>query len=175
MATGHVGQHTSHRFGSVVLHMLHIGVDDLEPELVDHAKHLVNAHIVRRDLRFKVGQVLIDVSTRVRPREQKLPCGLFAEHTVFDHKEVVDQHPFLMNRGAVWRRRSRCPTADIGVMATRRDVEQNLSPGMVEHRVDHRDVGQVGSAVVGSVDGVGITRFHRPVVLTDDRLDRRTH
>src|SRR3546814_16715804 len=55
--------------------------------------------------------------------------------------------------------------ADVGVVAARADVEQQLLAGIVEHRRDHRDVGQVGAAVVGRVQRIDVTRPHgRPEI-----------
>ena len=155
--------------------MLHVGVYDVEPELVNHGEHLGDADIVRCNLGLEVGQVLIDVSTRILPGEQQLPGGLFSQHTVFNHEEIIDQHPFLVDRGAVRRRRPWGATSDVGMVATRGDIEQNLVPRLVEHGVDHRDVGQVGAAVVRRIDGEGVSWLHHPVIFTHDRLDRSAH
>src|SRR3546814_6305659 len=65
--------------------------------------------------------------------------------------------------------------ADVGVVAARADVEQQLLPGVVEHRRDDGDVRQVGAAVVGGVQRVDVARPHGRPVLADHRLDRLAH
>ena len=65
--------------------------------------------------------------------------------------------------------------ADVGVMAARADVEQDLAAGAVEHGRDDRDVRQVRAAVVRIVDHVGVAGLHAAGVLADHRLDRLAH
>src|SRR6185295_19862085 len=63
-----VGQRTddtAHRFLGVVLHVLHVGADDRQAEVLDHFFQLVRALRARGDLRAQIGEVLLDIAHRV--------------------------------------------------------------------------------------------------------------
>jgi len=60
-------------------------------------------------------------------------------------------------------------------MAAARDPEQDTRAGIVEHRRAHRDVGQMGAAVVGCVDGIDIAGRDHARILANDGLDRAVH
>ena len=81
-----------------------------------------------------------------------------AEAAALDQLEIVDVDAFLGDRGRIRRHRAGRDTADVGVMAAARDPEQDLARSVVEHRRAHRDVGQMGAAVVGRVDRIDVAR-----------------
>ena len=59
------------------------------------------------------------------------------------------------------------------MMAARADVEED--PAVLEHRRDHRDIGQMRAAVVRGVQHVHVAGLDAPRVLPDHRLDRLAH
>ena len=109
--------HAADAFLGVVLHMAHIGVHDVQPELVDHLHDLPRAGFVRGDLSGEVGHVLLEIPDRVFARGQERACLRLPERPAVDHQEVVDQHAFLLDMAAVRRGRARRLAADIGVVA----------------------------------------------------------
>ncbi len=58
----------AHGFLGVVLDVLHVRLDDVEPEVVDHAGDFVDALLVGGDLGAQVGEVGVRVARRVRGR-----------------------------------------------------------------------------------------------------------
>ena len=56
---------TADRFLGVVLDMAHVGLDDIEAEVVDHLADLVDALLVGGDLRAEVGEVGVGIAGRV--------------------------------------------------------------------------------------------------------------
>ncbi len=119
-------QHAPHTFGGIVLHMAHIGFDDVEAEMLDHLAQLGDALFIGGDLRLQVGDVLLRVAGRVGVvGEQGLQFRL-AEPAALDQTEIVEQNAFFIDRGCQRRHRSGRRAADIGVMAARRDPEEDL-------------------------------------------------
>ena len=99
-----------------------------------------------------------------------------AEAAALDQAEIVDEHAFLVDGGGARRHRARRRAADVGVVAARGDPEQDASsPVVVEHRRADGDVGQVGAAVVGGVEGEHVAGTDVAGVQADDRLDRAVH
>ena len=126
--------------------------------MLNHAAQLLHAFLVGRDHRAQVGQILLDVARRILARTEERDRLLLAQSPFFDQQEVVDQHAFLFDHLAVGRHRTGGDAADVGVVPARTDVEQDTLARVVEHRRDHRDVGQVRAAVVGRVEHVDIAR-----------------
>ena len=63
--------------------MSHVGLDDIQAELVDHLADLIDAFLVGGDLRAEIGEVGIGIArTEGRVREQAPGFG-FAEMSVF--------------------------------------------------------------------------------------------
>jgi hypothetical protein len=60
-------------------------------------------------------------------------------------------------------------------MPARAQVKQHLSLRLVEHRRDHRDIGQMRTTVIRRVEHVHITRPHAAGIAADDRLHALTH
>ena len=94
--------------------------------------------------------------------------------TLVDQQEIVDQHAFLLDRGAVGRHRARRDAADVGVMAARRGEEQE-PPVRAEHRQHHGDVGQMRAAVVRIVERVDVARPQARAVQAQDRAHALAH
>ena len=83
--------------------------------------------------------------------------GRLPESTPIDQLEVVDEHPLLVYAAAVRRHGARCHASNIGVVATARHEEPDLATLGVEDRRHHRDVRQVGPAVVRCVQHINVT------------------
>ena len=165
----------AHRFLGVVLHVLHVGGDDVEAVLRDHFSEFERALAVGRDHRLQVGDVLVDVARRMFcGGEERAGLG-FAQAAAAGEQEAGDQHAFVIDVAAVGGHRARRDAADVGVMAARTGVEQHFAAGVVEHRRDHRDVGQVGAAGIGVVEHPGVTRQQVAARGGDHRLHAFTH
>ena len=54
--------HAAHGLLGVVLHVLHVGVHHVQPELRHHAAQFLHALFVGRDHGAQVGHVLIDIA-----------------------------------------------------------------------------------------------------------------
>ena len=173
-------QYAAHRLLGVVLHVAHVGVHHVQAEVIDHGVQFAHAGRVRGDLGAQVGQVLVGVPARVGAGFQQFAHGAFAQPPAFDEPDVVDQHAFLVDRGAVGRRRPGRAAADVGVVAARRHVEQNTRRASVlraslEDGRHHGHVRQMRTAVVRCVQHVGVAGAHAAVRRCDDALDRLAH
>ena len=82
-----------------------------------------------------------------------------------------------MDVAALGGHRSRGDPADLGVVASGGDEEQDRSGRRAgpEHRSDDRDVGEMGAAVIRIVDGVHVARLDRPAPAPHDLLHARAH
>ncbi|MOA48314.1 hypothetical protein D3C78_1710430 [compost metagenome] len=116
-----------------------------------------------------VGDVLVGVARRPAARAQDVARGLFTEFAVLHQLEVGEQHAFVFHRLGIRRHGARCGAADIGVVAARAHIEQDLASGMVEHRRDDGDVRQVRAAVIRVVHHVRVARHHAAGVGVHDR------
>ena len=54
----------AHRLLGVVLHVAHVGLHHVQPELVDHLAQFLHALLVGGDLRLQVGHVLLGIARR---------------------------------------------------------------------------------------------------------------
>ena len=100
------------------------------------------------------------IARRISPEREQREHLRLAEAAALDQQEIVDQHAFLFDGAADRRHRARRDAADIGVMAARGDVRTStVAAGLVEHRRDHGDVGQMRAAVVGRVQHVDVARL----------------
>ena len=143
--------------------------------MLDHLAQFLDALLVARDVGLEVGEVVAEVARRiVRGGEQFLGLGL-QQPSAGDQLEVVDQHAFLVDMGRVGRHRAGRDTADLGVMAARRDIEQDVLAGLVEPRRDDGDVGQMSAAVVRRIQHEHVARHDGAAALLDDRLDALAH
>src|SRR3546814_1412050 len=75
-------------------------------------------------LRGEIGHVLLRVAAGVAPGRQQRQRLLFAEATLLDQQEVIDEHALLLDARRVRRRGAGRAPADVGVVAARADVEQ---------------------------------------------------
>jgi hypothetical protein len=152
--------HASHRLLRVVLHVAHVGLDNVEPVLRHNPAQLLHALFVGGDLGLEIGQVVAPVAGRVARRGEQRLRFLFEQPAFGDELEIVDQHALFVDVLRIWRQRRRGDAADLRVMAARGDVEQQLALGLVEHRGDDRDVGQMRAAVVGRIQHEHVARAH---------------
>ena len=163
----------AHAFRGVVLHVPHISVHHRQCEIADHLAQLAHAHFVGGDLGLDVVDVLQWIACRIAAAGQERIELLLAEAAAIDQLEIVDINAFLLDGRCIGRHRARRNAADIGMVTARGDPEQNLLA--VEYRRADGNVGQVGAAVVGRVDDIGVARPHATLVLANDGLDRAIH
>ena len=126
--------HAPHALGGVVLHVPHVGLHDRQREVLHHLAQLGHALLVGGDLRLEVGDVLHRVARRIFCAGERCQQFLLAEAAALDQLEIVEQHAFLLDRRGIRRHRAGRDAADIGVVAARRDVEQDRFRLVVEHR-----------------------------------------
>ena len=96
--------------------------------MLDHAAQFLHAFLVGRDHGAQVGEILLDVARRVFARAEERDGFFLAQAPLLDQQEVVDQHALLFHRLAVGRHRAGGDAADVGVVAARADVEQDIFP-----------------------------------------------
>ena len=137
-------------------HVMHIRQHDVSAVFAYDSMQLFDAARAGGDLGLDVADVLIDVSRRKWALREQLAECLFAESAVFDEQEVVDEHAFLAERGAVWRHGAGRHSTDVGVMTARGHVEQGIVSVVVEHRHHDGHVGQVRAAVIRIVERVHV-------------------
>ncbi len=120
--------HAPHRFLGVVLYVLHVRVDDLEPEVPDHLRELGSALRTGGDLRAHIGKVRLGAARRIaRGREQRADFVL-EKAPGGNELDVVEQHALLVDVRRVRRHRPRRDAADVRMMAARRNKERRLVP-----------------------------------------------
>ena len=86
-------------FVGVVLHVLHVGVNDVQSEQPDHLVQFLHALFVGGDLRLEVVDVLQRIACRIFGFGEQIVEGDFAELAAIDQLEVVDIDAFLFDRG----------------------------------------------------------------------------
>ena len=155
--------------------MAHIGVHHLQTEVDNHAAQFLNAFFIGGNHGAQVGHVLLDVACRVLGRLQQGDRFGLAQTPFLDQQEVVYEHPLLLDVLAVGRHGTRGDAADVGMVAARTDIKQDVPAGVIEHRRDDGNVGQVGAAVVGRVEHVDVAGFHLAGVLANHRTYRFAH
>ena len=144
-------QHPPHRLRGVLLHMAHVGRHHLAPELLDHLADLRRPAGASGDLGADIADVAVRVAGGIGAGSQGgAELGL-AETPLLHQQEGVEQHALLVQGAAVGRHGARRAAADVGVMAAGGD-EERAGARLIEHRHDHRQIGQVGAAVVRVVD-----------------------
>ncbi|GBD41956.1 hypothetical protein HRbin39_01343 [bacterium HR39] len=163
-----------HALLGVLLDVVHVGLDHVQPEGVDHGQQLVRALAARRHLGLEVGHVLARVAGRPGPRIQQLQQFLFAKAPFLHQQEVVDQHAFLVDVPRIGRHGPGGDAADVGMVCPRGGEEQQPAVA-AEDRHDHRHVGKMRAAVVGVVQAVGVARLHGAAARADHRAHRFAH
>ena len=83
---------------------------------------------------------------------------LLAEAAALDEPEIVDQDAFLVDGRRERRHRAGRDAADVGMVAARGDVEEDLPGVLVEDRRHDGDVGQMRAAIVGRVEREDVAR-----------------
>ena len=165
--------------------MAHIGPHHVEAVVLDDAAEFVDAAFVGGDLRLEVGDVLGDVAAGPWVIGEQVDQVGLAEAAAVDQAEIVDQDAFLVDRRRQRRHRAGRRAADIGMVAARGDPEQNVvfvgrasgAPRLLfaEDRRADGDVGQVGAAVIGGVEGEDVAGMNVAGILADDRFHRAIH
>ena len=140
-------QNPAHAFFGVVLHMAHIGVDRLQPELPGDFAQLGSTCLIGRNLCGKICHVLISVAARILTRAKKRARLGLAQPSLVNQMKVVNQNTFFVDPATVRRRRSRRLTTDIRVMPTAGDGIDHLRTRLGKDRCDHRDIRQMRAAV----------------------------
>ena len=164
----------AHAFLGIVLNVAHIGAHDIQAEVLHCLGQLVNALFIGGDLGFQVGNILGRVAGRVGAGgEQIVQVGL-AKMTAINQLEIVDQHAFLGHNGGQWRHRPRRHPANVGMVATAGNEKLDLALVFGKDRGHHRNIGQVGAAIIGRVEHVNVAGRHGRV-LGDDRFDAAVH
>ena len=165
-AVGQPRDDAPHGLFGVVLHVPHVGLHDVQPEVIDHAQQFLAPFLVGCDLRPQVGDVLRGIARRMASARQQRHQFVLADAPraidalPFDQPEIDEPHALLVERARKRRHRARRDAADVGVVAARTDVEQHGGTGAIEDRSDDGHVGQVGTPVVGIVDDIGIAGHH---------------
>ena len=88
--------------------------------------------------------------------------------------EIVDQNPFLFDVGGARSSRPRRHATNICMVAAGGHIKQDLV-ARIEYRGHHRNVGQVGAAIIGCVEHIDIARLHGAVIEFDDGFHRTVH
>ena len=170
-----------HRFLGVGEDVAHVGGDDVGADVARRFDQSLGAANAGGKLRAQVRQIAIDIARRIRARCQQGADFRLAETALVDQQCIVDQDAFILDRAAVGRHRSRRDPADIGMVSARRDKGRGrLVAVIVEHRDDHRDVGQMGSAAIGVVEDICVAApdaapVRRLASRLDDRPDALAH
>src|SRR5690606_16229293 len=99
----------------------------------------------------------------------------FTEDAIADQLEVGEQHAFVFNGLGVWRHGTRREASNVGMVSTRTHKKQYPVARPVKYRRYHRDVRQMGPAMIGVVDDIGIAGLHAPLIFPHDSLDRFAH
>ena len=167
--------HAAHALLGIILHMAHIGAHHIEAVLRHHAAQLLRAFFISGDLRLEVGHILRRVARRpLAGAEQRHNLG-YEEAAAIHQLHSVEQHAFLVPVPRVGRHRAGREAADIGMVAARRDMEQQVLLRCVEHRGDHGDVGQVGAAGIGRIQHEHVARANAAGAPVDDGADALAH
>ncbi len=74
-------QNPANGFFCIVLHMAHIGIDDINPEMCHHFTKLLNTRFVSSDLCRQICNILVDIPAGVLTTSQHLTGFLLAELT----------------------------------------------------------------------------------------------
>ena len=119
-------EHAAHAFGGIVLHVAHIGDDGGQREMRDHLAQLCHALFIGGDLGLEVGDVLPDIADRMRVVGEKVDEFGLTKPALRDEVEIVDQDTFVFDTGGERGHGAGGGTADIGMMAARGDVEEDV-------------------------------------------------
>ncbi len=155
--------------------MLHVGLHHGKRKLDDHFFELVDAFFASSNLRLEIGNVLHHVANRIFARGEQLGHFLFQESALLHQQHVVDEHAFLVDVPAVGRHGAGSDAAHVGVVTAGGDVEKDLVAFLVKHGSDHRNVRQMGAAVVGIIQDIHVATAHLLVALADDLLNALAH
>ena len=96
--------------------MLHVGAHDRQPEVRDHFGELVGAFRARGDLRTKVGDVLIDVTSGKASFVQDRANLRVEKAALRDKLDVIEQHTLFVDVRRIGRHRTGGDAADIGMV-----------------------------------------------------------
>ncbi len=128
--------HPANAFLGIVLHVAHIGMHNIKPEVIDHLAQFLHALFIGGNLCAQIGDVLIRVTCRVfRPFQKGGQTG-FVKLALINQFEIVDQNAFFLKNAGIWRHRARGNPANIGMVATRCDIEQDFLAIIAKDRRD---------------------------------------
>ena len=164
--------HLAHAFLGIVLHMAHIGGDDVRAVIGASAPQLRNAAGATCRLRFQVRDVLRRIARGIGAAFQHTHHRGVVEMAGLHHRHAVEQHALFGNVAREGRHGAGRRAADIGVMAAARHIETCCA--IHEHRCHHRDVRQMRAAVIGRIGDEHVV-FAHGLVLLHDRGDAIAH
>ena len=143
--------------------------------MIDHLAQFLHTLFIGGNLGTQIGDVLIRVTGRVFRPFQKVGQARLIKFALIDQFEVVNQDPFFFKNARIWCHRSRRNPADIGMVPTRCDIEQDILAIIAKHRGDQGDVGQMRAAVIRIIEHINIASFHAADIVAHDRLNRFPH
>ena len=69
--------HPPDSFLGIILDVLHIGGDNIEPEMLNHVVHFLHAFFIGRNLRFQIAEIVMEIPGRIFvAREDVFDFGL---------------------------------------------------------------------------------------------------
>ena len=109
-------------------------------------------------------------------RPEPLPPERLIKSALLQQRHIVEQQALLLDAGAVGRHGARGDATHIGVVPpTGHETHQLRRARPSEHRRDHREIRQVGAAVVGVVGHHRIARRQRRTLAPLHRRQQRHH
>ena len=153
----------------LILHMAHIGRYRFDSVTITDAAQFARPLGAGGDLRGEVGDILVDIAGGPGAGGQQVADGGFAKRALIDQQQIVEDDALFLHADAAGRHGAGRDAADIGMMATRRDIEARRTRPH-ENRHDERDVGQMGAAIIRGVERIDVARQHAAPV---DRLSVR--
>ena len=164
-----------HAFLGVILYVLHIRLDDIEPEVRHHFAQLLHTFFVGRNLCAQVGDVLIGIARGISGSSQSCAHVGFEHDTIFNQLDVIEQYAFILDCSRKRRHGTGGDATDVGMVSARTDIKKNFLGIVRKHRRYHRHIRQMRPAVVGVVQHVHVAALHLPCVLPHDGLDTLAH
>jgi len=150
--------HGAHRGFCIVLDMLHIGGDSGRAVARHHPHQGAFSGLIGGNLRLKIGDVLVNITSRVAASGQDCAQMRLLEHTAFEQARALDHDAFIFEAATVGRHRAGGPPTDIGMMPARTEPKRGFT--VQKHRRNHSDIGQMRAATIGRVEHEGVALRH---------------